>query len=208
MLNFKSQFVELFENVECETVKLIDVIQKGAGLSYGIVVPGENFENGTPMIRPSDFSNGRLDLSNVYKVNPIVEEKYKKTRLVGNEILIQVIGQPGQVMLSNTSCKGMNVTRNLAVIRPNEELVNRIFVKSFLELPKTQSILLKNTKQSTLKQLPLNLLKELEIKLPDIELQNQFAEFVKLIDKQKFVIVEIIMFYDIILKSILNNIMG
>lgn len=44
--------------------------------------------------------------------------------------------------------------------------------------------------------------------LPPIELQNQFADIVKQIDKQKFVIVEIIMFYDIILRSILNNMMG
>ena len=49
---------------------------------------------------------------------------------------------------------------------------------------------------------------DLLIPIPPIEEQNKFAEFVKLIDKQKFVIVEIIMFYDIILKSILNNIMG
>ena len=54
----------------------------------------------------------------------------------------------------------------------------------------------------------MDIFRNFKVILPPIELQNQFAEFVKLIDKQKFVIVEIIMIYDIILRNILNNIMG
>ena len=61
---------------------------------------------------------------------------------------------------------------------------------------------------ATFRELSKSNFSKIQISIPPIELQNQFAEFVKLIDKQKFVIVEIIMFYDIILKSILNNIMG
>ena len=56
--------------------------------------------------------------------------------------------------------------------------------------------------------LHLGEIQKVKIIVPPIELQNKFADIVKQIDKQKFVIVEIIMFYDIILRSILNNIMG
>ena len=98
------------------------------------------------MVRPSDFKNGKLDLLNVYRVASDIEEKYAKTRLIGDEILVQVIGQPGQVMLATNECKGMNVTRNLAVIRPNHEIINRIYLKEFIEKEDSQQILLKNTK--------------------------------------------------------------
>lgn len=183
----KARFVEMFGDREYESVLLIDTIKHGVGLSYGIVVPGDNVDDGVPMIRPSDFSNGILDLTNVYRVSKEIECKYVKTRLAGDEILVQVIGQPGQVMLATDECKGMNVTRNLAVIRPNHKMVNRLYLKQYMEKGESQQFLLKNTKQSTLKQLPLNLLKQLEVQLPPIELQNQFADFVTQVDKSKVI---------------------
>lgn len=182
----KARFVEMFGDTKYPSVPLIDTVKAGAGLSYGIVVPGDNVAEGIPMVRPSDFKNGQLDLSNVYKVAEEIESKYAKTRLIGDEILVQVIGQPGQVMLATTDCKGMNVTRNLAVIRPNHEMINRIYLKEYIEKEDSQQILLNNTKQSTLKQLPLNLLKQLEVEIPPLELQEQFADFVHQVDKSKF----------------------
>ena len=55
----KARFVEMFGGQEFERKQLIDLIQEGAGLSYGIVVPGDNVDDGIPMVRPSDFKNGR-----------------------------------------------------------------------------------------------------------------------------------------------------
>lgn len=181
----KARFVEMFGDKKYDSVPLLDTIKTGAGLSYGIVVPGDDVEDGIPMVRPSDFKDGTLDLSNVYKVAKDIERKYSKTRLIGDEILVQVIGQPGQVMLATEECNGMNVTRNLAVVRPNHEIINRIYLKHFIEKEDSQQILLKNTKQSTLKQLPLNLLKQLPVQLPPIELQKEFESFVQQIDKSR-----------------------
>ena len=184
----KARFVEMFGDSIYPFKTLIEVIKVGAGISYGIVVPGENTPDGVPMIRPSDFKNGALDLSNVYRVDPKIEKKYSRTRLIGDEVLVQVIGQPGKVMLSTYECKGMNITRNLAVIRPNHEIVNQVFLKAFIEKEESQQFLLQNTKQSTLKQLPLNRLKMLAVKIPPYDLQNQFATFVSQVDESKLVV--------------------
>ncbi len=181
----KARFVELFGNRKFEKEQLIELIQEGAGLSYGIVVPGDNVENGIPMVRPSDFKNGNLILDNVYRVAPDIESKYKKTRLLGDEILVQVIGQPGQVMLCNERCKGMNVTRNLAVIRIDKYKADRLFISHYLTTEEAQRFMFGSTNQSTLKQLPLNKLKELPVPLVPLSEQEQFAEFVKQVDKSK-----------------------
>ena len=182
----KARFVEMFGDQEYEKKRLIELIQEGAGLSYGIVVPGDNVKDGIPMIRPSDFKNGSLSLDNVYRVASEIECKYKKTRLFGDEILVQVIGQPGQVMLSNERCKGMNVTRNLAVIRIDKDKANRLFISHYLSTEEAQFFMFGSTNQSTLKQLPLNKLKELPIPIVPVSKQNQFADFVKQVDKSKF----------------------
>ncbi len=181
----KARFVEMFGGQEFERKQLIDLIQEGAGLSYGIVVPGDNVGDGIPMVRPSDFKNGRLNLDNVYRVALDIECKYKKTRLLGDEILVQVIGQPGQVMLSDERCKGMNVTRNLAVIRIDKNKADRLFISHYLTTEEAQRFMFGSTNQSTLKQLPLNKLKELPVPMVPISEQVQFADFVKQVDKSK-----------------------
>ena len=181
----KARFVEMFGGQEFERKQLIDLIQEGAGLSYGIVVPGDNVGDGIPMVRPSDFKNGRLNLDNVYRVALDIECKYKKTRLLGDEILVQVIGQPGQVMLSDERCKGMNVTRNLAVIRIDKNKADRLFISHYLTTEEAQRFMFGSTNQSTLKQLPLNKLKELPVPIVPISEQVQFADFVKQVDKSK-----------------------
>ncbi|WP_035769005.1 restriction endonuclease subunit S [Butyrivibrio sp. NC2002] len=184
-LLIKARFVEMFGGQEFERKQLIDLIQEGAGLSYGIVVPGDNVDDGIPMVRPSDFKNGRLNLDNVYRVALDIECKYKKTRLLGDEILVQVIGQPGQVMLSDERCKGMNVTRNLAVIRIDKNKADRLFISHYLTTEEAQRFMFGSTNQSTLKQLPLNKLKELPVPMVPISEQVQFADFVKQVDKSK-----------------------
>ena len=189
----KARFVEMFGDQEFEKKQLIELIQKGAGLSYGIVVPGENVADGIPMVRPSDFKNGRLNLENVYRVASDIECKYKKTRLVGDEILVQVIGQPGQVMLSDERCKGMNVTRNLAVIRIDNVKVNRIYISHYLTTEEAQRFMFGSTNQSTLKQLPLNKLKELPVPLVPLSEQEQFADFVKQVDKSKVIVLKMLL---------------
>ena len=184
----KSRFVELFGGRNYPQTPLIQLIVDGAGLSYGIIVPGDNVEDGVPMVRPSDFKNDELCLDNVYKVAPEIEAKYARTRLIGDEILVQVIGQPGQIMLSDSRCKGMNVTRNLAVVRPDGNRINRIYLKIYMQTQEAHAFMLGETKQSTLKQLPLGRLKELEVPVPPMELQNQFATFVEQTDKSKLAV--------------------
>ena len=184
----KARFVEMFGNQKYSPTSLIELIEEGAGLSYGIVVPGDNVEDGVPMIRPSDFKNNNLCLDGVYRVAPEIEVKYERTRLTGDEILVQVIGQPGQIMLSDDRCKGMNVTRNLAVIRPDCNRINRIYLKTYMQTQEAQAFMLGEVKQSTLKQLPLGRLKELEIPVPPMERQKKFAAFAEQTDKSKLAI--------------------
>ena len=204
----KSQFVEMFGEQQYSRTLLIELIVVGAGLSYGIIVPGDNIENGVPMIRPSDFKNDSLCLDNVYRVAPEIEIKYARTRLIGDEILVQVIGQPGQIMLSDKRCKGMNVTRNLAVIRPDCSRINRIYLKTYMQTQEAQTFMLGETNQSTLKQLPLSRLKNLEIPIPPLPLQNQFAAFVEQTDKSKLAVKQVLEKAETLKKALMQEYFG
>ena len=204
----KARFVELFGETQYPRTALIKLIVEGAGLSYGIIVPGDNVEDGVPMIRPSDFKNDTLCLDNVYRVAPEIEAKYARTRLIGDEILVQVIGQPGQIMLADSCCKGMNVTRNLAVVRPNCNRINRIYLKIYMQTQEAQAFMLGETKQSTLKQLPLSRLKELEIPVPPLVLQEQFAAFTEQVRKSKLTIQQSLDKLEVLKKALMQQYFG
>lgn len=183
----KSRFIELFKLTDFDEKELTYFIKEGAGLSYGIVVPGDNCQDGIPMIRPTDYENDKIKLDNLYRVDRSIEVKYAKTRLEGNEILVTVIGSNmGQIMLTDSRCIGMNVTRNLAVIRQDDNKINKHYLREFLLSEKSQNYLRGQVNTSTIKQLPLNKLKQMMIPNPPIELQNEFAELVNQADKLKF----------------------
>jgi len=111
-------------------------------------------------------------------------------------------------MLSDSRCKGMNVTRNLAVVRPDCNKINRIYLKTYMQSQEAQAFMLGETKQSTLKQLPLTRLKELEIPVPPMELQEQFAAFVEQIDKSKLAIQQSLDKLELLKKSLMQEYFG
>ncbi|MCY9552319.1 restriction endonuclease subunit S, partial [Paenibacillus apiarius] len=163
----------------------IELIVEGAGLSYGIVQPGEDIGKGIGILRPIDINHGTISMTNIKRIPPDVEEPYKKTRLNGNEILITVRGTTGETALTDQKHMGMNVTRGIAVIRQNNSLINRIFLNEYLKSGIGQRFIRENTKGATLKQINLSVLREMRISLPPLPLQKQFAARVTKIEEQK-----------------------
>ncbi len=181
----KSLFNEMFSNVQM-TMPLIDFIQSGAGLSYGIVQPGEDGTGDMGVIRPVDMSNGAVDLKTIKYINRSIGDGYKRTELNGHEILITVRGTTGEVALSNESLVGMNVTRGIAVIRYDARKINPIYLLRHLVSAESAEYIQENTRGATLKQINLSDLKQLQIKAAPLTLQESFAERAQQIDKLRF----------------------
>lgn len=185
----KATFYDMFGDFrDCTRYKLIDLIYDGAGLSYGIVQPGEDIGSGVGVIRPIDIEDGIIIIDQVKKIPEEIEKPYKKTRLNGNEILITVRGTTGDTAMTNSKCIGMNVTRGIAVIRQNDKIINIVFLNEYLKSTESQRYIQENTKGATLKQINLSQLKEQNIPLPPLDLQNKFAQIVTNIEQQKFLV--------------------
>lgn len=115
-----------------EYVALDELIEYGRNIAYGIVQPGKPVDHGIPMIRVKNFDHGRIELSNIIQVSPEIEEKYSRTRLQGNEILLTLVGSVGQTALVDENMKNYNVARAVAVI-PIKSGINRNWVKYYLD---------------------------------------------------------------------------
>jgi type I restriction enzyme S subunit len=186
----RSVFLEMFGDPEInsnnwEIKNLEKLIKEGSSISYGIVQPGDEFKNGIGVVRPVDIINNKLIHNNIKKVDPEIEKKYKRTKLDGNEILITVRGTTGNTALSDEKVKWYNVTRGIAVIKPNLELINIFYLNEFLKSDFASRYIQGNTKGATLKQINIRDLKVLPILLSPITLQNQFAQIVQQVETLK-----------------------
>lgn len=115
--------------------ELGELVAENDRINYGIVQPGEHIDGGVPIVRVGDFRNGLVDKSNLKCVSSEVDEKHKKSRLCGDEILITCVGATiGKVALADPSLEGFNTVRAVTRVRLNND-VNRHYVFRYLQSP-------------------------------------------------------------------------
>lgn len=115
--------------------ELGELVAENDRINYGIVQPGEHIDGGVPIVRVGDFRNGLVDKSNLKCVSSDVDEKHKKSRLYGDEILITCVGATiGKVALADPSLEGFNTVRAVTRVRLNND-VNRHYVFRYLQSP-------------------------------------------------------------------------
>ena len=183
----KSTFLEMFGNsIEnyngWKEETLGNLIINNTSISYGIVQPGNEFIDGVSIVRPVDITNNQLIHDNIKKIDPEIEKKYKRTRLEGNELLITVRGTTGNSVITNEKCNGFNVTRGIAVIRPEKKVINIFYLNEFLKSPLSQKYIKDHTRGATLQQINIKDLKIMPILLPPLPLQNKFTNIVQQVE--------------------------
>lgn len=187
----KSRFIEMFgdpiKNPKnwCKQ-GLKELVTDDCTISYGIVQTGDEQKEGIPVFRPVDIVNNKKPiLKELKKTTEEISNRYKKTILQGNELLMTVRANIGDTCIIDEEFKGCNVGRGIVPIRLTEEL-NIVFAKYQLDSYGVQRELKSLAKGITLIQLNMEDLREFLLIIPPIELQNQFSDFVKQVDKLKF----------------------
>jgi type I restriction enzyme S subunit len=134
-------------------VPLEQLAQKNS-VTYGVVQPGTHVEHGVPIVRVNNFKEGRVELSELMRIDPEIEEKYGRTRLQGGEVLLTVVGSVGQVAVVSEALKGFNVARAVAVIHPQQQ-VDPNWLALCLRSPLSQHLL--GSRANTTVQTTINL---------------------------------------------------
>ena len=126
---FESYLQRVFEKKGdgWEEKYLEDLADDKCTLSYGIVQPGDEYENGLPVIRPTDLRNRFIGLNGLKRIDPKLADGYKRTKLIGDELLLCVRGTTGIVSIATEELKDANVTRGIVPIRFNSKIINQEF---------------------------------------------------------------------------------
>ena len=186
----KARFVEMFGDVgmglfNYQTCKLGDVAKVG---SSHRVFTTEFVESGIPFYRGTEIgelANGKKPINPYY----ISEEHYKRlaedeTKPLIGDLLMPSICNKGQVWMVDSEEPFYYKDGRVLCISPNKEVFNSRFLQYFMrektlvEYPKIGS-------GSTFAEFKIFLLKDMDVLVPPLELQNQFASFVQEIDKSR-----------------------
>ena len=189
----KARFVEMFGDIKTgeykfETKKLGEVSDVG---SSHRVFTTEFVEEGVPFYRGTEIG----ELANGIKPEKpyrITKEHYDRlasdeTKPKIGDLLMPSICNKGQVWMVDTEDPFYYKDGRVLCISPNRKLFNCKYLEQFMrektlvEYPKLGS-------GSTFAEFKIFLLKDIDVLIPPVELQNEFATFVEQIDKSKVVV--------------------
>jgi len=161
----------------------LDECAAPGSISYGVVQPGAPVATGVPIIRVNNFADGRLDLTDVMRVAPEVEAKYSRTRLVGGEVLLTLVGSVGQVAEVPTTCAGFNVARAVGVIKPANG-IDAKWISICLRSPLSQHLL--GSRANTTVQTTINLkdVRALPVPIAPAAERGSICEMVAALDER------------------------
>lgn len=181
----KARFVEMFGNPENNPYNFSKMkLGKICDVRDGTHDSPKYQTVGYPLITSKNLTSGEIDFSNC---NYIKEEDYKKINLrsevTRGDIIMPMIGTIGNPIIVNTDIRF--AIKNVALIKFNNNKLQNIYVKYFLGSDYFDFSVLRNIRGGTQKFIALKDLRDLDILVPPLELQNQFASFVQEIDKSR-----------------------
>ena len=143
-----------------KVVPLETLLRDSKGIAVGVMYPGPNTPGGVPLIKVGDVNGGLVSLRPSYCVSAEVNADYKRTQLAGNELLITLVGNPGECVVVKQHMAGWNVARAVAVIRLEDPSL-RVYLKTVLESTACRHLIdavLNTTVQKTLNLKDIRLL--------------------------------------------------
>ena len=117
------------------------------------------------------------------KINKEVFEKInKRTVLEKNDILISTVGTLGKTAIIKNDIINYVFQRSVGIIKVDSKKINPYYLKYQIDSPAFQKRIIKLSKGAIQKCLYIDDLRNLEIMLPSMAIQNRIVEILKTID--------------------------
>lgn len=209
----KSRFVEMFGDpinnpLNWKKMQLQDIVTPDCTISYGIVQTGDDQEEGVPVFRPVDIVNRMPIRAELKKTTQEISDKYKRTILKGRELLITVRANIADTYIAGEEFKGCNVGRGIVPIRTDERIIRLEFLKQQIDNEHLNEWIKSKAKGITLIQLNMEDLRVLELIVPPLALQEQFAAFVEQTDKSKLAVKQVLQKAETLKKALMQEYFG
>lgn len=156
-------------------VRLDSLINPEFPISYGVLVPGPDVNNGIPLVRVGDLSDNLIHTLPEKSISPKIAAKYQRTTLEGGEILMAVVGSIGKVCIAPIHWKGANIARALCRIKTLDK-IDDAYLLMLLKSPLIQDIFRADTRTLAQPTLNINLIKMTPLLLPPLAEQIRIKQ--------------------------------
>lgn len=143
-------------------------------ISYGVLVPGNDVEDGIPFVRAQDLALSNHPPRPNKTIAPDIEKPYARTRLVGGEILLGVVGSIGKLGIAPDSWAGANIARAVARIKPIPD-IDRDYLLIVLQENVVQSFFTSATRTLAQPTLNVGLIEQTPIPIPPLAEQRRIV---------------------------------
>lgn len=186
----KFRFVELFGDPATNEYNwpMLNLENVSSIITYGLTVRPTYVNKGIDLISARELHKGFIE----YEVAPKIsfndfQSLSDKGKPLKNDILFSKTGSIGHCALVDTD-KMFAITQNAARLGLIIEKVNPVWLLYYLRMNYIQDWCKRHAKGNAVKDLQLKDIKAIPLFECPLELQNQFADFVKEVDKSRFII--------------------
>ena len=188
----RARFVELFGDMFLNTMSwneepLEEMANVVSGITKGRKLKAQCTTE-VPYMAVSNVKDGYIDWTTV-KTIEATEQEINQYRLLPEDVLMTEGGDPdklGRGAIIKEPLENCIHQNHIFRVRLNATVILPEFFAEYLRHQKSKRYFLGCAKQTTgIASINMRQLKALPVLLPPLELQNQFADFVKVVDKSK-----------------------
>lgn len=173
------RFPEFQDTAAWSVEKLENLL--GMPATYGIVTAGEFQQQGIPMLRGGDIKEGKVG-DGLPFVAAEIHSQYRRTILQENDVVIALVGYPGEAAVVPAHYIGANISRAVGLLRLKEARGAQ-FLVSFLNSPAGKRTVLKPSAGSAQIVVNLKHLNALFIPVPSLAEQTKVAHCLSSLDE-------------------------
>jgi len=161
-----------------DIAELRDICVPGRPITYGILKPGPELEEGVPYIRVADFPGNKLNMANIKKTSSEIDEQFRRARLMEGDLLLSIRGSVGRLIKIPASLEGANITQDTARLSISP-LVSTDFVYWALLANSTQRRMKNATRGVAVRGINIGDVRALQIPLPSRVEQTEIVRRVE-----------------------------
>ena len=186
---FYSMFGDPIDNPKgWEVKKLKDITTK---IGSGATPKGGNqsYKNeGISLIRSLNVHNGSFKYEDLAHIDEQQAHQLNNVIVEENDVLFNITGASvARCCIVPFDVLPARVNQHVSILRPKKEIVNHVYLCYYLISPNSQNALLVMSKSNaaTREALPKSMMEKYSICVPPLSLQEEFAEKVEAIERQK-----------------------
>ncbi len=152
----------------------------GKSITYGILKPGQDIQNGIPYIRVADFPNNKLNLKAIRRTTPEIAANYKRSTLSTDDLLLSIRGTVGRVCHIPQELNGGNITQDSVRISVHDS-ISRKYIELYLQTPSVQKRFESAIKGVAIRGVNVGDVRVLQVALPPLAEQHEIVRRVGLL---------------------------